>query len=440
MRVDGAWWGGKRDDLGVTVGTGVIDGPKLADVVSLGVLTSSIPRDVVDDAIADTGRRARRSDGKLPPHVMVYFTMALALFADDDYEEVAARLASTLDSWGCWDHTWQPTSGGITQARQRLGFEPLEGVFEQVTRPVADPLTRDAFLGGWRLMSIDGYEFDVPDTPANAEAFDRSANDKGGSAFPKARVVTISECGSHATVAAQIAGRNTGEQTLARRLYPRLEPDWLLIADRNFYNFPDWQTASSTGAQLLWRVRGTNGKGGLSLPVLQRLSDGSYLSVVVKHGTRNAPARYRRIMQTAQAGDHLDADQAALVRVIEYTVPDRNGSGDPPELIRLITTITDPTDATAKQLAQVYHQRWEHETGNAQIKTSLRGPGRVLRSKSPDLVRAEIYGYLLTHYAISALICAAATEADIDPDRVKFKRTVRIIRRSLADPTASFPP
>jgi hypothetical protein len=125
-----------------------------------------------------------------------------------------------------------------------------------------------------------------------------------------------------------------------------------------------------------------------------------------------------------------------VVRVVEYDVPGRVGQGKG-ELIALITTITDPTAVPAADLAQAYHQRWEHETGNDQIKTHLRGPGKVLRSKSPDLVRAEIYGYLLTHHAISALICRAATEADIDPDRVKFLRTVRIIRRRVADPAFS---
>lgn len=369
---------------------------------------------------------------------MVYFTMALALFADDDYEEVAARLAATLDLWGCWDHAWEPTSGGLTQARQRLGFEPLQMVFDQVARPVADVLTRGAFLGPWRLMSIDGFEWDVPDTAANADAFGRSANSETRSAFPKARVVTISECGSHATVAAAIGGWNTGEQALARQLYPSVDPDWLLIADRNFYSFTDWQAASATEAQLLWRVKNPTG---LRLPELRRLPDGSYLSLLVKREIRpDRGRRYHRIWEAAQAGQPLDPAEAALVRVIEYTVPDRAdnaGQGDP---IRLVTTITDPTHASAHQLAQAYHERWEHETSNSQIKTHLRGPGRVLRSKSPDLVRAEIYGYLLTHYAISALICQAATEADIDPDQVKFKRTVRIVRRSVADPAASFPP
>jgi hypothetical protein len=122
--------------------------------------------------------------------------------------------------------------------------------------------------------------------------------------------------------------------------------------------------------------------------------------------------------------------------VIEYEVPDRDGGGTG-ELIALITTITDPRAAPAAVLAQAYHQRWEHETGNQQLKTYLRGPGKVLRSKSPDMVCQEIYGYLLTHYAISALTCRAATAAGIDPDRVKFKRTVRIVRRRVADPAFS---
>jgi hypothetical protein len=96
---------------------------------------------------------------------MVYFAMALALFADDDYEEVAARLTDTLAAWDCWDVAWAaPTSGGITQARARLGAEPVRMLFEQVAVPVAGELTRGAFVGGWRVMAIDGFEWDAPDT------------------------------------------------------------------------------------------------------------------------------------------------------------------------------------------------------------------------------------------------------------------------------------
>jgi hypothetical protein len=367
--------------------------------------------------------------------VVVYLVMALALFADDDYEEVAARLTETLAGWGCWDDSWSvPTSGGITQARQRLGYEPLKKLFFEVAAPVAEELTAGAFLGPWRLMAIDGFEWDVPDTAGNAAAFGFSGAAGERPAFPKVRVVSISECASHAVVDAAmggVAGKGAGEQSLARNLYRRLEEDWLLIADRNFFNWADWCVAADSGAALLWRV-----KADLTLPVLELLPDGSYSSVLVnpKIGGKARQA----LIETARAGKDLDEDKARYVRVIEYEVPGRDGDGKG-EVIALVTTITEMTAAAAPLLAEAYHQRWEHETGNAQLKTYLRGPGRVLRSKSPDMVRQEIYGYLLTHYAISALICRAATEAGIDPDRVKFKRTVRIVRRRAADP-AAFPP
>ena len=142
-----------------------------------------MPRDVVDEAIAEAGKGARRARGKLPPHMMVYFVMALALFADDDYEEVAARLTETLRGWGCWETGWEvPTRGGVTQARQRLGPEPMAGVFAQVAVPVAGLDTIGAFLGTWRLMSVDGMEWDVPDTAANRAAF----GSKSGPAGPAA--------------------------------------------------------------------------------------------------------------------------------------------------------------------------------------------------------------------------------------------------------------
>ncbi len=401
--------------------------------MSLGVLASSVPRDVIDDAVTAAGRQAKRSDGKLPPHVMVYFAMAMALFAEDDYEEVAARLAGTLGSWGCWDARWgPPTSGGITRARERLGFEPLRDIFSRVAVPVADQLTRGAFLGPWRLMSIDGFEWDAPDTPGNASAFGYAGSGADRSAFPKVRVVTVSECASHAVVDAGtggIAGKGAGEQSLARGLYARREQDWLLIAGRNFCNRADWCTAADSGAALLWRV-----KPDLRLPVLDLLPDGSYRSVLISPKI-TGKAR-DRLIEAARAGDDLDPGRARHVRVIEYEVPDRDGDGKG-ELIALVTTITDPRQAPAAVLAGAYHERWEHETGNGQLKTHLRGPGRVLRSRSPDMIRQEIYGYLLTHHAISALICQAATEADIDPDRVSFTRTVRVIRRATGP---AFPP
>ena len=336
-------------------------GGRLTDWVSLGVLAAFVPRDAVDDAVAAAGKQAKRSDGKLPPHVMVYLVMALALFADDDYEEVAARLTETLTAWGCWDDSWGvPGSGGITQARQRLGYEPLKKLFSEVAVPVAEEDTAGAFLGPWRLMAIDGFEWDVPDTKENAAAFGfagAGAGDADRPAYPKARVVTVSECASHVVADAAIggvAGKGAGEQSLARTLYRRLEDDWLLIADRNFYGWADWCMAADTGAQLLWRV-----KADLTLPVLQILPDGSYSSVLVNPKIRGKARQ--ALIEAARAGEDLEEDQARYVRVIEYEVPDRDGDGKG-EVIALITTITQMTAAPAPLLAEAYHQRWvRHE-------------------------------------------------------------------------------
>jgi hypothetical protein len=243
-------------------------------------------------------------------------------------------------------------------------------------------------------------------------------------------VVTVSESASHAAVLAAIgpfALKAGGERALARRLYPELKGDWLLIADRGFYDWRDWCTAAGTGAALLWRF-----KSGIRLPVLEILPDGSYRSVLVTPKAR-AAAR-QELIEAARAGEALDLARARHVRVIEYEIPGRDGED---ELIALVTTITSPLDAPAAALAAAYHQRWEHETANAQLKTFLRGPGRVLRPQSPDMIEQEIWGYLLARYAVSALICTAATSAGIDPDRVRFKRTIRAVRRRVAGPAFS---
>jgi Insertion element 4 transposase N-terminal len=400
--------------------------------VSLGVLVTAVPRDIVDDAVVACGVRDRRSGGKLPAHVTAYLTMALCLFADDDYEEVAAKVTGALNRWGCWDAAWSvPTAGGITQARKRLGPKVLAEVFERACGPVADRGTRGAWLRGWRLLAIDGFEVDVADTPANVEEFGYAGSGPNRSAFPKARVVALAECGTHAFLAAEVAGWSTGEKTLANRLYPRLNPEELLTADRNFYSFTAWGLAAGTGAELLWRAPTQ-----LDLPVVRILADGTYLTVLVDPTIRGA--RRARIIEAASNGEDVETDLAHLARVVEYDVPDRIGNGSG-ELIVLLSTITDPGDARADELAAAYHQRWEEETANDQLKTHLRGPGSVLRSRLPDLVHQEIWAWLIVHHAISALIARAAEAADLDPDRVSFTRTLRIIRRT-ATGTADIPP
>ncbi len=409
------------------------------DQVSLGVLVNAVPRDAVDEAVAVCGVGEKRSDGKLPAHVITYLTLGLALFPDDDYEEVATRVTGSLDRWGCWDAAWSvPTAAGITQARKRLGPKVLSEVFEQVAGPVATMMTRGAWLRGRRLLAIDGFDVDLPDTPANAAEFGYAGSGTNRSAFPKARVVALAECGTHAFLAAEVGSYATGEKTLANRLHQRLRRDELLTADRNFYSFQAWALAANTGAGLLWRA-----PTGLGLPIVKVLPDGTYLSALINPTIRGARRR-EAILDTARTvadgGEdaELDPAEAHLVRVIEYDVPDRDGNGTG-ELIVLLCTITDPADAGADELAAAYHQRWEQETGNDQLKTHLRGPGRVLRSRLPELVHQEIWAWLLVHHGLTALITRAAEAADLDPDRISFTQVLRITRRT-ATGTAGFPP
>lgn len=183
------------------------------DQVSLGVLVSAVHRDAVDAAVAACGVGARRVGGKLPPHVIAYLTMAMCLFAEDDYEEVATRVTGSLSAWGCWDAGWSvPTASGITQARKRLGPEVMAEVFEQVAGPVADRSTRGAWLRDWRLTAIDGFDVDVPDTPGNAAEFGYAGSGENRSAFPKARVWRWGECGTHAFLAAEVGAYSVGRE------------------------------------------------------------------------------------------------------------------------------------------------------------------------------------------------------------------------------------
>ena len=402
------------------------------DDVSLGVLVGTVSRDVIDTAVAACGVGDRRSGGKLPAHVTAYLTMALCLFGDDDYEEVATKVTGSFDRWGCWDAAWSvPTSSAITQARKRLGRKVFAEVFDAVAEPVGGMFTRGALLRDWRVLAIDGFDVDLPDSAENAAEFGYAGSGPNRSAYPKARVVALSECGTHAFLAAEVGPYAVGEKTLAKPLYGKLQPDELLTADRNFYSYEGWGQALASGAALLWRAPTQ-----LELPLVEVLSDGTYASVLINPKLRGA--RRDRVLAAARAGDELDPQHGYRVRVVEYTVPDREGNGTG-ELIVLLTTITDPRDARADELADTYHQRWEHETGNDQLKTHLRGPGKVLRSRLPDLVHQEIWAWLTVHYAIAVLIARAAEAADIDPDRISFIRALRIIRRT-ATGTADISP
>ena len=279
-------------------------------------------------------------------------------------------------------------------------------MYEQVVGPIATRASKGAWYRAWRLASLDGSCLDVADTAANRAAFGLPGASRGESAFPQLRFVALVENGTHVLFGARLGGYAEGETTLAHAVLAALRPGMLCLADRQFFGHALWQAAAGTGADLLWRV-----KHNLRLPREAVLADGSYRTTVY-------PSDKDRRRRTG----------GIRVRVVEYRL---EGVAEAEPLYRLVTTILDPAQAPAAELAALYHERWEIEGALAELKTRLRGARVVLRSKTPELVRQEVWGLLLAHFAVRGLMHEAALRADEDPDRLSFSHAVRVVRRKL---------
>jgi hypothetical protein len=390
----------------------------LSDHVSIGVLTRVFPPELVDGVVLEAGRRERRAR-LLPARVVVYYVLAMALFADSSYEEVMRQLVEGLAWESGWRQRWEvPSKVAIYKARQRLGPEPLELLFRAVASPVASEATRGAFFRGLRLVSLDGTCLDLADTAQNEAAFGRPGSSRrvGGGAFPQLRLVALAESGTHAIFDAALGAYTSSEQALAERLWGSLSDGMLCLADRNFYSFERFISAAQSGAQLLWRV-----KADVELPRERNLEDGSYLT----HISKRNHGRARR------AGPEA--------RVVDYRLDDP-ALAEEDQRYRLITTILDPAAAPASELAALYPQRWELESALDELKTHQRGPRVVLRSKHPEGVYQEAYGHLCTHYAIRRVMHDAALSADLVPHRLSFIRSLRAARRSTRTQPGFSPP
>lgn len=405
---------------------------RLTDRISIGLLSRVFTADLIDEVVGACGRQERRSR-LLPARVVVYYTLALALFFGESYDEVMRRLVGGLRFLHGWSAKWKfPSSSAISQARARLGAKPLEELFHRAARPIGSPGSPGVWFGRWRVMAIDGVVLDAPDTQENEAEFGRLRGGGGTAAFPQVRVVGLAECGTHAMVGAAIDSCRTGERPLADQLLDAIEPGMLVLADRNFHSLRLWKSLQERSADILFRVSSR-----LVLPAVDTLPDGSYLSVLLE------PRSQSPIRKSARRTAHGDRaaelaflrEHGILCRVIEYRV-DKPGND---ETVRLITSILGHEEAPANELAALYHERWEFEMTLDEIEIHQMGHGRVLRSKSPELVRQEIWGMLLTHYAIRHFMHEAAQTEDVDEDRLSFIRALRIIRHQVMNQMV-FPP
>jgi len=387
------------------------EGTRITDYISLGVVAKTFPVDRILRILAETGRTSKRQRD-LPMHIVVYYVIAMALYMQVSCREVLRCLMEGI-RWLAGPMTKIKVAGksGISQARVRLGCAPVKQLHDEVVVPIAEKggskSTKGAWYADWRLVSLDGSTLDVADTKENERAFGRPGAARGKTAFPQIRFVSLVENGTHVLFGSRLGGYEKGETTLCKEVIPFLRKGMLCMGDRNFYGFKMWKEAEETGADLLWRV-----KKNLRLPCMKRLSDGSYQSKVYE-----------------SEKDRRQDRNGITVRVIEYTIEDVI---DAEPIYRLMTTIMDHEKAPARELAALYHERWEIETALDELKTHLRGSNTVLRSKRPDLVCQEFYGLLMAHFAARKLMHEAAMKVNEDPDRLSFVHAVRVIRRKAA--------
>lgn len=375
----------------------------LSDRVRLGVVTRWVTPELVAEVLGGCGVRDKKP-GALPAGFMVYFTLALALFQQDSYDDVAEQLVGGVPELSASI----PNKSSFTRARRRLGPQVLESLFRELAGPLASVGPEGSFYRGMRLAAVDGFVLDAPDTKANRAAFGGPTKNGWPAGFPQVRVVTLTECGTHAQIDAAVGGFSGGEPELAIKTADSAA-GMLVIMDRGFPGVALWKAYTGAGAHLLVRARSS-----VAARPVEHLPDGTYLA------------------RMSLAGQRASHPGGVTVRVIEYRV-------DGGEVVRLLTDLLDPTAYPAMELARLYHARWEAESAFRQIKTFQRGPAQVLRSADPELVRQEVWAHLVVHHCLTRVIMSLAEDNGIDPDRVSFVKVLKHTRRSVVRQCADTP-
>ena len=341
---------------------------------------------------------------------VLWFLLAMVLWSRLSQGRVWDKLTHWLQD-RCPEEPQEPAGpSALSYQRAILGAEPLEWLFEHGTQVLCTPETPGAFYRGYRLMAVDGSLFTVPDTQANAAAFGRSCNQYGKGAYPQARAVLLTECGSHATVGLHLGDYDEAEIHGAYALLPKLQRGMFLMHDANFFGGAYLEALNAKGVRALFALPST-----VALERVRNLPDGSYLARLKPQPKALYPMQ-----------------QPVWLRVIEYQITDER-LGEPGHVYRLATTWLNPRTAPAKTLLTLYHERWEIEIVLDEIKTHLRAQLKVLRSHTPEGVRQELYALFVVHYAIRALMYRSALQADLDPDRLSFSEAVFQLCETVSD-------
>lgn len=360
-----------------------------------------IPPQTVQAVLEETGH-ARRHCPVLPHWFVAYLVLGLGLFGKDSHTIVFKhfqrfRPGST------------PGRNTICEARRGLGVAPMRLLTDKVVRLLATKDTPGTFYRDLRLMAVDGFVINLPDTPANERVFGRPQSGRAPGAFPQARVLALCEVGTHVMYKHLIKPCHRGETSMAPWVLRGLTENMLLLWDRNFFSYKLLKLVKDKKAHLLARI-----KSNLIFKPIRALSDGSYLA------------------KAYPSARHREKDQEGIVvRIIEYTLGDTK-DGKPGEVHRLLTTLLDEKKDPAKDLIVLYHERWEEELAIDEVKTHQMEK-KTLRSKTPWGVVQEIEGLLLAHFMIRQLMVEAAAMAGVAPRQMSFTNTLKILRLRLPE-------
>lgn len=386
---------------------------KMCHECSLEMLGQVISQQAILDVLRDQKAFEQR-ERRLNQASTITTLMAMSLYAEQSMQEVLHTVMYTAQMRRPAEaeaETVVPGKAALAYRRHQLGGKPLQVLFQRIARPLASEQTPGAFAFGYRLMAIDSTLEAVPDTPANAKVFGRLNTGKGACAFPQVRGVYLQECGTHAIVDAVFWPCRPNERHGARRLLRSVTPEMLVLLDSGFHGYPFHHALVQTGAQILSRLPSEDAP-----EIIQTLEDGSVLAYL-----RPSDSHLRKTAEPL------------LVRIIEYTFTDPQWPGYG-QRHRLLTTLLDPQQAPAEHLIACYHERWEVEISIDEVDTHQRLLARTLRSQTPMGVIQELYGCLLVHFAVRALMLQAASQQDgLDVDRLSFTHALCVLKRFLPD-------
>ncbi len=386
---------------------------KVCEQVDLALLARVYPKEEIERCVGQSqpwvskARRVRQSTLL----ALVWFVIGLALWSRLSQRLVWDKLVGKLSLLHPGEPRSRLSASGLSGRRQELGSQGLQGLLHECCQVLAQPQQMpSAFFGRYRLMAIDGTVFSTADTAANDAAFGRSSNQYGPGAYPQVRCVLLAECGSHAVVELEIDRYDVSEVHGAHRVVEEVGPDMLVLVDAGITSGGFFEHVRARRAHVLGALEAGAWE---HLPRQRRLADGSVLAWV-------PPTR----------GVQYPMQRGMWVRLISYRVTDER-LGELGQVYRLVTTLLNPRLAPALELIGLYHERWEIELVIDEIKTHERVQRKVLRSKTPEGVRQELYGIFLAHYAVRVLLAEAAAEAELDPDRLSFTQGLFVLTEML---------